>query len=315
MGRRAALAAALLGPPRAAVIVDGFRGVVVDHATSFAWAAEVRDALLVAARGAGVPVAGTLVRVDAVGGSALLAGVLGVLLTDAVPLCTADVRVVAPHRLGIEHGVDGLVVDVALGVVGAALPDGAALAVSTSGSTGEPRVVLYDAERLGGHIDAIARSLPPSMHRRGSRLGIVLPLTSAYGLVGQLLTTTKAGGTAVLLHGITGPAAQLAAMLALGVTGIASTSTHLRGLADVAVSLPAHVERGAPDLDDFIELSIRARGVRRGASVHLPRRAREFVRGPVPAPAEPDRSRGAGPRPCAAAARGPARPSRGPGAP
>lgn len=239
MGRRAALAAALLGPPREAVIVDGFRGVVVDHATSLAWAAEVRDALLVAARGAGVPVAGTLVRVDAVGGGALLAGVLGVLLADAVPLCTADVRVVARHRLGIEHGVDGLVVDVALGVVGDVLLAGAALAVSTSGSTGDPRVVLYDAERLGGHIDAIARSLPPSMHRRGSRLGIVLPLTSAYGLVGQLLTTTKAGGTAVLLHGITGPAPQLDAMLALGVTGIASTSTHLRGLADVAVSMPA----------------------------------------------------------------------------
>jgi acyl-coenzyme A synthetase/AMP-(fatty) acid ligase len=243
MGRRAALAETLLGPPREAVIVDGVGGVVVDHATCLAWAAQVRDALLVAAGEAGVPVAGSLVRVDAVGGIALLSGVLGVLLADAVPLCTADVRVVATHRLGIEHGVDGIVVDVAVAtavdVVGHALPAGAALAVSTSGSTGEPRVVLYDGERLDGHVDAIARSLPPSMHSLGSRLGIVLPLTSAYGLVGQLLTTTKAGGTAVLLHGSTGPAAQLAAMLALGVTGIASTSTHLRGLADVAVSMPA----------------------------------------------------------------------------
>jgi myo-inositol-1(or 4)-monophosphatase len=37
----------------------------------------------------------------------------------------------------------------------------------------------------------------------------------------------------------------------------------------VAVSLPAHVERGAPDLADFIELSIRARGVRRTGSAAL----------------------------------------------
>lgn len=236
MGRRAALAELLLGPPRGAVVVEASTGDVIDHATMMGRAARVREVLL--ARG---PVAGSLVCIDAVGGTALLTAVLGVLLADAVPVCSVDRRITAPWRLHI--GVDVHDVDVnrtlTRDVPTSPLPVDAALAVSTSGSTGAPRVVLYGGDRLRAHIAAIAASLPRTMF---DRLGIVLPLTSAYGLVGQLLTTTTTGGTAVLLHSVTGAAAQVAQMSSNGVTGLASVSTHLRGVADVALDMP-HVDR------------------------------------------------------------------------
>lgn len=229
MGRRAALAAALLGPPRGAVVVEASTGDVVDHATIMGRAAHVREVLL----DQGL-VAGALVCIDADGATALLTAVLGVLLADAVPVCSADRRISAPWRVHIGVDVDDIAVTPTRDVRTSPLPVDAALAVSTSGSTGAPRVVLYGGDRLRAHIAAIAASLPRAMF---TRLGIVLPLTSAYGLVGQLLTTTTTGGTAVLLHGVTGAAAQLAQMTSNGVTGLASVSTHLRGLADVALDM------------------------------------------------------------------------------
>jgi long-chain acyl-CoA synthetase len=116
-------------------------------------------------------------------------------------------------------------------VLDADYPD-AALVLTTSGSSGQPRRVVL------GHagIDANAKAIGGYLNLgEGSRTGILLPLSYSYGLIGQALTTLRAGGTVLALRGVSAFAAgQLEAIRKHRVNGLSSVPAQLRALAEVA---------------------------------------------------------------------------------
>ncbi len=74
--------------------------------------------------------------------------------------------------------------------------DPPALALWTSGSTGEPKGLLFGRDRL----DLAARVIARSIDLRG-RVGLALPLHYSYALVGQVLASHAAGATVMDLRG------------------------------------------------------------------------------------------------------------------
>jgi long-chain acyl-CoA synthetase len=103
-----------------------------------------------------------------------------------------------------------------------------ALLLFTSGSSGAPKGVLLSRAGLRANINAILDYLPIGAH---PRTALVLPLTYSYALVGQALTTLQAGGTLLLLGGLSYPEEQLAAMVRLQASGLSSVPASLRLLA------------------------------------------------------------------------------------
>lgn len=108
----------------------------------------------------------------------------------------------------------------------------AALVLPTSGSSGLPKAVLLGEAGLRWNIDAILRYLPVEKH---PRTAIVLPLFYSYSLVGQALTTLRAGATALLLGGLRYPAEQVAALIRFRAGGLSSVPTSLRLLAEAVL--------------------------------------------------------------------------------
>ncbi|MBL8952384.1 MAG: acyl--CoA ligase [Myxococcaceae bacterium] len=105
----------------------------------------------------------------------------------------------------------------------------AALLLFTSGSTGGPKGVLLSAEGLRANVDAILSYLPV---REVPDTALVLPLHYSYALVGQALTTLRAGGTLWLLGSLEYPNQKLVAMAAIGrPVGLSSVPASLRLLA------------------------------------------------------------------------------------
>jgi len=105
----------------------------------------------------------------------------------------------------------------------------AALLLYTSGSTGGPKGVLLSAEGIRANVEAILTYLPV---REVPDTALVLPLRYSYALVGQALTTLRAGGTVWLLNGLEFPVQKLDAMAAIGrPIGLSSVPASLRLLA------------------------------------------------------------------------------------
>jgi long-chain acyl-CoA synthetase len=109
-----------------------------------------------------------------------------------------------------------------------ALDPRAALLLFTSGSTAEPKGVVLGAEGIAANVRAILAYLPVSDARV---VALASPLAYSYGLVGQALTTLVAGATLALLPQTAFAVEQVEAMRALGVRGMSSVPTTLRGLA------------------------------------------------------------------------------------
>lgn len=108
----------------------------------------------------------------------------------------------------------------------------AALVLSTSGSSGEPKHVVLGHEGLVANVDAITRYLPVA---EAPRTGVLVPLTYSYGLVGQALATLRVGGTVLLLRGASAfPKEQWAALVRHRAMGLSSVPAQLRALAEVA---------------------------------------------------------------------------------
>jgi acyl-CoA synthetase (AMP-forming)/AMP-acid ligase II len=111
-----------------------------------------------------------------------------------------------------------------------------ALVLFTSGSSGgAPKAVALGGRGLQHVIDAILGYLPIDA---AARTPIVLPMSYSYALVGQALTTLRAGGAILPLHDLGFAGEQLAAMAAHGATGLSSVPTSLKILARAALELP-----------------------------------------------------------------------------
>lgn len=107
----------------------------------------------------------------------------------------------------------------------------AGLLLFTSGSSGEPKGVVLSRAGLDANVDGILSYLPV---REFPRTAVVLSLGYSYALVGQVLTTLRAGGTVLLLNDLPTPAAQWEAMLAHQALGLSSVPFSLRRLAQAA---------------------------------------------------------------------------------
>lgn len=128
---------------------------------------------------------------------------------------------------GLHHRPDALPVD-----------SRAALLLFTSGSTGAPKGVVLSAAGIAANVDGILEYLP--VHACPDT-AIVLPLVYGYALVGQALTTLRAGGHLHLLGDLAFPQRQLEAIAAVGrPVGLSSVPASLRRLAAV------HRETGGP---------------------------------------------------------------------
>ncbi|MFN2546361.1 MAG: class I adenylate-forming enzyme family protein [Myxococcales bacterium] len=114
---------------------------------------------------------------------------------------------------------------------GAPLDPRVGLVLFTSGSSGPPKAVLLSREGILANVEAILSYLPVKTF---PRTAIVLPLGYSYALVGQVLTTLKAGGTLLLLGDLHYPPLQLEAMARLDADGLSSVSTSLTLLARAA---------------------------------------------------------------------------------
>ncbi|MBX7101718.1 MAG: acyl--CoA ligase [Myxococcaceae bacterium] len=112
-----------------------------------------------------------------------------------------------------------------------ALDARAGLLLFTSGSSGEPKGVVLSRAGLDANVDGILSYLPV---REFPRTAVVLSLGYSYALVGQVLTTLRAGGTVLLCNDLPTPAAQWEAMLAHGAQGLSSVPFSLRRLAQAA---------------------------------------------------------------------------------
>ncbi len=107
-----------------------------------------------------------------------------------------------------------------------------ALLLFTSGSTAEPKGVVLGAEGIAANVAAILAYLPVSEARI---VALASPLAYSYGLVGQALTTLTAGATLAILPAATFPTELEGALRMLGVRGLSSVPTTLRGIARVLV--------------------------------------------------------------------------------
>lgn len=104
----------------------------------------------------------------------------------------------------------------------------AAMLLTTSGSSGEAKVVVLGLEGLARNVEAILTYLPVAAH---PRTGVVVPLSYSYGLVGQAMVTLRAGGTLVLLGDVAFPVQQVELLRRLGVQGLSSVPSSLRRMA------------------------------------------------------------------------------------
>jgi long-chain acyl-CoA synthetase len=124
----------------------------------------------------------------------------------------------------------------------AACDERAALLIFTSGSTGGPKGVLLSAEGIRANVEAILSYLPV---REVPDTAIVLPLHYSYALVGQALTTFRAGGTVWLFNALEFPAQKLEAMAAIGrPVGLSSVPASLRLLARTELEKRSGVKLG-----------------------------------------------------------------------
>jgi acyl-CoA synthetase (AMP-forming)/AMP-acid ligase II len=125
-----------------------------------------------------------------------------------------------------------------------ALDPRAGLILATSGTTGDPRLVVLSRDGLAANVAAILDYLPM---RAQPRAAVVLPLHYAYALVGQCLAGLAAGATLLLLGDLRFPAAQVEAMARLGAEGLSSVPASLRLLAEAGAPPLAYVaSAGAP---------------------------------------------------------------------
>ncbi len=111
---------------------------------------------------------------------------------------------------------------------GPAIDPRAALLLFTAGSSGKPKGVLLSAAGLRANVMAILGYLPIGDH---PRTALTLPLAYSYALVGQALTTLRAGGALLILSELGYPALQLASMARLRASGLSSVPAALRLLA------------------------------------------------------------------------------------
>jgi long-chain acyl-CoA synthetase len=109
------------------------------------------------------------------------------------------------------------------------VPETVGLVLFTSGSSGPPKGVLLSAAGILANLDGILDYLPIVDH---PRTALVLPLWYCYALVGQALTTLRAGGTLILLGDLPFPPLQLEAMVRLGATGLSAVPLSLRLIAE-----------------------------------------------------------------------------------
>ncbi|MCB9617171.1 MAG: acyl--CoA ligase [Sandaracinus sp.] len=121
----------------------------------------------------------------------------------------------------------------------------AGLVLTTSGSTGTPKHVVLEHEGLSANVDAILEYLPVV---DAPRTGVLVPLSYGYGLVGQALTTLRAGGTLLLLRGVSAfAAAQRDALVRFRAQGVSSVPTQLRALCELGpLELRYVASAGAP---------------------------------------------------------------------
>jgi len=105
------------------------------------------------------------------------------------------------------------------------------LVLFTSGSSGPPKGVLLSLKGILANVQAILSYLPVRDHPRSA---VVLPLSYSYALVGQAVTTLRAGGTLLLLGDLAYPPLQLEAMARHEASGLSSVPTSLRLLASAA---------------------------------------------------------------------------------
>jgi acyl-CoA synthetase (AMP-forming)/AMP-acid ligase II len=232
-----------------ALVTSG--GERLDHAALALAARRVASSLREAGAGPGRVVA---VHVEAPGPA--LVAMLGVLESGAA-LLPLDARLGASGladtlaRARPLVVVDGATLD---GEVGFVAPSGngsatpartlspeAGLLLFTSGSSGEPKGVVLDARAIAANVDAILGYLPVAEH---PRTAITLPLSYSYALVGQALTTLRAGGTVILLGDVPFPAVQLEALVRFEATGLSSVPTQLRWLARAAGQATARPRLG-----------------------------------------------------------------------
>ena len=118
----------------------------------------------------------------------------------------------------------------------AAMPEGAALVLATSGSSAAPKDVVLGADGITANVDAIVEYLPIERYRR---TGITLPLCYSYSLIGQVLTTLRVGATAVFIRDAGYPGQLMAQIQRHGVNGISSVSHGLAMLSRTALDMNA----------------------------------------------------------------------------
>ena len=171
------------------------------------------------------------------------------------PVAHADPRAFLVDALAVLHAGAVLLpldhrgdVEAVCGRVraGRSLEPEAALVLSTSGSSGHPKAVVLSGAGVAANVDAILVYLPIAAH---PRTAIVLPFAYSYALVGQAFTTLAAGGAVLLLGDLGYPAERVAAMRALGASGLSSVPASLRllaGAADPPLPLGYVASAGAP---------------------------------------------------------------------
>ncbi len=132
-----------------------------------------------------------------------------------------------------------------------ALPEGTGLVLTTSGTTSGPRLVALSAEGVSANVDAILDYLPIA---DAPRTGLVVSPTYSYGLVGQLLTTLRIGGTVVRVG------SDPAALAAADVQGVSSVPASLRAIAEQPSELrPRYVASAGAPLDRATIAAVRER--------------------------------------------------------
>ncbi|MCC6623883.1 MAG: acyl--CoA ligase [Deltaproteobacteria bacterium] len=197
-----------MSAPRLADLVHArFRVVVGDRELDLASLESEARALA-----ATVP-RGRVVEVPAGDARAALIGLEAAWMAGALPLPSARATALTPLE-GVE------------------VPDGAALALRTSGSTGVPRVAWFEAgavQRSAARIAGYLGLVPEDT------VALLQPNDHGFGLVGQLLAAAAVGAR-VAFCGRPFPGERAAAVAAAGATVIAAVPY---GLAQLAEHLPA----------------------------------------------------------------------------
>lgn len=229
------LSAWLGGSPHATAI-ETHDGRVWDYATL---AAEIDERARAAETVAGT-LASRVLAITAKDDLTLLLGVLVAWRLDATPwlvgTSSASVAQVGPAAFFGDEGPQR---------AGGTRALEAGLVLTTSGSTGTPKHVVLEHAGLSANVDAILGYLPVM---DAPRTGVLVPLSYGYGLVGQALTTLRAGGTLLLLRGASAFAAQQRdALLRFRAQGLSSVPTQLRALCELGpLDLRYVASAGAP---------------------------------------------------------------------